>query len=136
MDSLNRLLVWPDVDRSSRIEDLVRRATREFESGPLHAEFRYPGGPNEVSRLALGLLIPWNRGRETGQPPTRRLRFAPTPSEITLNDVLIPTPSRSPIASAIATGRDINWDPGRVNTWILRLSEFVLDMVLASKSDG
>ncbi|KIO33374.1 hypothetical protein M407DRAFT_17922 [Tulasnella calospora MUT 4182] len=124
MNSLNRLLLWPDVDRGTRIEDLVRRATREFETGPLQpeAQFRYPDGPNETSRLALALLIPWNRGRETGQPPTRRLRFAPAPSEITLNDVLIPTPGRSPIASAIATGRDLNYDPGQVNTWLLRLT--------------
>lgn len=126
MDSLNRLLVWVDVDRSTRIEDLVRRATHEFESGPLRAQFRYPNGSNEVSRLALGLLIPWNRGRESGQPPTRRLRFAPTPSEITLNDVFISNPLRSPVASAIATGREINWDPGRPNTWIFRLSELII----------
>ncbi|KIO22353.1 hypothetical protein M407DRAFT_9983 [Tulasnella calospora MUT 4182] len=122
MQDLHRVLIWPEVHLDTGFDDLVRRATREFEDGPLEAHFQYPAGPNNPSHLALALLTPWNRGRETGDPPTRRLRFCPTPGGVMLRDVIYRNALSPQIAAGIAVGRELNWDPVRANTWILRLT--------------
>ncbi|KAG8964472.1 hypothetical protein FRC00_002252 [Tulasnella sp. 408] len=122
MQDLHRLLNWSEVNLDTRLDDLVRRATREFEDGPLEARFRHPHGPNDTSHVALALLIPWNRGREAGNPPTRRLRFCPTPAGVTLRDIIYRTAFSPQIAASIAIGRELNWDPVQANTWILRLT--------------
>ncbi|KIO30080.1 hypothetical protein M407DRAFT_20747 [Tulasnella calospora MUT 4182] len=122
LNALHRVLFWNDVDINTSLIDLVERATRDFETGELRAEFTFPLECPGVTPLALALLVLYNRGREVGDPPARRLRFQEVPAGVRLREALHRTQTTPSTTSVLTIPHELCFDLGQPNTLILRLT--------------
>lgn len=72
---------------TSEIHEAVLRAQRDFQEGPLHAEFIFPDPIEDQPVHALHAMKAHNRGRE-GPDGRRTLSYANIPRGITFADAL------------------------------------------------